>query len=550
MKSNKILIVLSAVLFLGACTKLETSLHDSIVGTNSSGGGNVNALLTNTYNDLSFMHGQDQLFSLEETVTDEALIPTRGGDWDDNGVWRVLHAHTWDVTHTQAQAVFLNLGKLESDATTVLANGPSAEVAAEALFLRSLAQFYFVDLYGQVPFRPVESYNGVGPSNVMQAADAIDTIQTVLTAIIPQLSAANAPYKASPDAARFLLMKLLLNKQSYLNRTAPAAADAGDMATVISLGQAIIGSGNYSLTPHYFDNFSPNNGGHDAGYGFGPSTEMILAYPNLPGVSSNNGINSGGIDARWMMTLHYNSFGHKDTTGGNKVGPYGGAGWNGFSTVADFYNSFDASDTMRLGNVPYAGTTEKSGLRVGLLKGQQYDEHGNNRVDRNGNPLTFNPQVSLVEPDPLTLEDDGIRIVKYAPDIENYNSGQQGNQLVFFRYADVILMVAEAHLRSDDAAGTGASLTLVNQLRAARLAAPLPSLSLVNTSNLYDPNTMLAERGKEMYWESWRRQDLIRMGVFLQPWALKTADDPKYLLFPIPATQLVANPNLKQNPGY
>jgi hypothetical protein len=53
-----------------------------------------------------------------------------------------------------------------------------------------------------------------------------------------------------------------------------------------------------------------------------------------------------------------------------------------------------------------------------------------------------------------------------------------------------------------------------------------------------------------MYWESWRREDLIRFGVFLQPWALKTADDPRYLLFPIPATQLVANPNLKQNKGY
>ena len=84
----------------------------------------------------------------------------------------------------------------------------------------------------------------------------------------------------------------------------------------------------------------------------------------------------------------------------------------------------------------------------------------------------------------------------------------------------------------------------------ARGADPLTTLTLVNTSNLYDNNTLLAERQKEMYWESWRRQDLIRFGVFLQPWALKTKDDPKYLLFPIPATQLVANPNLKQNPGY
>jgi hypothetical protein len=72
----------------------------------------------------------------------------------------------------------------------------------------------------------------------------------------------------------------------------------------------------------------------------------------------------------------------------------------------------------------------------------------------------------------------------------------------------------------------------------------------VNPANLYDNSTLLAERQKEMYWESWRRQDLIRFGMFLKPWALKTADDPKYLLFPIPATQLVANPNLKQNPGY
>jgi hypothetical protein len=155
--------------------------------------------------------------------------------------------------------------------------------------------------------------------------------------------------------------------------------------------------------------------------------------------------------------------------------------------------------------------------------------------------------VNLVEPDPVTLEDNGVRIIKYAPDNENYNSGQQGNQLQIFRYADVLLMMAEAQLRQSNAA---AALTLVNQLRVARKAAPLATISLVNASNLYDENTLLSERQKELYWESWRREDLIRFGVYLKPWALKTADDPRYLLFPIPATQLVANPNLKQNAGY
>jgi hypothetical protein len=74
----------------------------------------------------------------------------------------------------------------------------------------------------------------------------------------------------------------------------------------------------------------------------------------------------------------------------------------------------------------------------------------------------------------------------------------------------------------------------------------------VNPANVYDPATLLAERGREMYWESWRRQDLIRFGVYLKQWALKDADaDPqRNLLFPIAPDELLANPNLKQNPGY
>jgi hypothetical protein len=65
-----------------------------------------------------------------------------------------------------------------------------------------------------------------------------------------------------------------------------------------------------------------------------------------------------------------------------------------------------------------------------------------------------------------------------------------------------------------------------------------------------DPNCMLAERGRELYWESFRRTDLIRFGVFNTLWQYKTADDPKYLLFPVPNQALGVNPNLTQNPGY
>ncbi|MDQ2720250.1 MAG: RagB/SusD family nutrient uptake outer membrane protein [Bacteroidota bacterium] len=538
MKRNRILLIFLLSAFIFGCTKLHEKLNDQFVIAPGGGNSNAAGLLLNAYNDLNTpFTNQDQMFSLQENTSDECLVPTRGGDWDDNGVWRVLHAHAWDATHGQSSSVFINLGTIESDATTVLALSPTAEQAAEAIFLRSLAQFYFLDLYGQVPYRTVANYNTVDASPVMKPADAIDTLVTNLTGIISILDPTNTPYRAGPDAARFLLMKVLLNKQAFLNKNSPAAALPADMQQVIALGQAIVSGGNYQLTSNYFDNFGPNNGGFAAGYGTGTSKERIFSTSNN-GTSSNNGQSPAGVDARWMMTLHYNSW--------DAPGVYGGAGWNGFSTIADFYNAFDANDSRR-GNVAYPGVTSVSGLKVGLLEGQQYNEANNPIKDRKGNPLVFTPNVNLVEANKDSLEGAGIRIIKYAPDYANYSGGVQRNQLIFFRYADVILMIAEAQLRNNDAAG---ALATVNILRAARGASPLGSVSLVNTSNLYDGTTLVAERQKEMYWESWRRQDLIRFGVFLQPWALKTADNPKYLLFPIPATQLVANPNLKQNPGY
>ena len=544
MKSIKVLITGCLVFGLSACTKLDQKLQSSYPFVPSSGA--AASLLNGTYSDLvGLLHGQDQIFSLQENTGDMCLVPTRGGDWDDNGVWRVLHAHTWPRTHSQFISVFNGLGKLESDAIATLASSPTAAQADEALFLKSVAQFYYVDLFGQVPYRLVSEYNSIKPAPVLQPAAAVDTLVAALNGIISRnaLPASNVPYRASVDAAKFLLMNVLLNKGAYIIRAAATFADA-DMQQVITLGNQLITSGKYSLTPNYFDNFGPNNAT--------TGKEAIWSWPNN-GSASNNGVSSGGINARWMMTLHYNSW--------DKNNVYGSAGWNGFSTVADFYNTFeghgdatantviDTTKDKRIGGKFYPGVTDQSGLRPGLLAGLQKNENGVGEVDRKGNPLTFTPTVNLVETNANTLEIAGIRIVKYPPDYTAYNGGNQRNQLQIFRYADVILMVAQAYLRAD-APNTVAALALVNQIRTARRASVWSSVPLVNASNVADPNTLLAERGRELYWESWRRQDLIRFGVYLKPWALKTADDPKNLLFPIPSDQLIANPNLKQNPGY
>ena len=174
-------------------------------------------------------------------------------------------------------------------------------------------------------------------------------------------------------------------------------------------------------------------------------------------------------------------------------------------------------------------------MRVGFLVGQQFNQAGEALKDRKQNPLAFTRAVKLKETG-NDLEITGIRVIKYPPD---YKSGDQAdNDYVIFRYADVLLMKAEALLRTNRAVE---ALPIVNQVRTKRLATPLTAVDL---------NILSDERGRELYWEGWRRQDLIRFGKYLQPWQEKPTDDPRYLLFPIPNEQLAVNPNLTQNPGY
>jgi hypothetical protein len=535
---TKIALPLIAVFTISGCTKLNEGLGSNLTNAqvaNSLGSQGTGLLLTAAYSDLGGpLTGQDQLFSLMENSTDECLVPTRGGDWDDNGVWRVIHNHTWNADHGQILTVFNNLNKINFDATNVLGFNPSAGQAAEARFLRALSLYYLLDLYGQFPVRNPGD-NLLLPPTVYTGTAGAAYIISELNAILPNLPASNPTNLATPDACRVLLMKCLLQQGTWANRAAPTFA-ASDMATVISLGNTIINSGKYKYATNYFDNFNPTNDN---------SPEAIFRYQNNSGVSANN----SGITARWNMTLHYNSY--------TPANP--NAGWNGFTTIGNFYASFNTSasptaygpsDTAfdgRLGGRNYLGSKTISGIQPGFLVGQQYNEKGAAEVDRKGNPLAFTPAIAstMIETG-NNLELTGIRVVKYTPDYPQYQ-GNAGNDLMIFRYPDVVLMVAEAQYRTGN---TAAALTLVNQLRAARGAAPMTTLTLANSANVDDPNTLLAERGRELYWESVRRTDLERFGVFLTLWQYKPSDDPKNLLFPIPNQALAANPNLKQNAGY
>ena len=513
MKYIKILTaIVGASVLSYSCTKLDEKLRDSLNAQSSS----VTAagLLQSAYESFNTpLMDQSRVWAGQEHTTDEALGPTRGPDWDDNGVWRVLHAHTWNADHEFLSNTFRELLSTQFAATSVLNRNPSANESAQARFIRALSTFYVLDMWDQVPYRTDLSDYGKLP-NTIQGSAAADTIISELNAVIGEPSLANANViKASKDGAKALLMKVYLNRGVYAKRDAPTFA-AADMDKVISLADEIINSGRYSLNPSYFQTFAANNSTSNK--------EIIYSLENTVGVRGGNN------RFFWFCTLHYNQK---------------PSGWNGFTTLADFYDKFEAADTRR--GAAYTGVTNVTGLRVGLLQGQQFNENGVALKDRKGNNLDFTRKVALKETG-NDLEVTGIRVVKYVPDFAQGIDGNAENELVIFRYADVLLMKAEALLRKGDAAG---ALTIMNNIRSVRGATPLASAT---TDNL------LAERGREFYWEGWRRNDLIRFGKFLDALpagAGTTSTRPtksgiERLIFAIPNQQLSVNPNLKQNPGY
>ena len=146
--------------------------------------------------------------------------------------------------------------------------------------------------------------------------------------------------------------------------------------------------------------------------------------------------------------------------------------------------------------------------------------------------MIFTPDVTLITGG-SSLEVSGIRGVKYVPDYRNVDNPD--DDFVIARYADALLMKAEALARTSDMSGAQA---LVQQL------------SNESTTTISSIDDILDVRGRELWWEGWRRNDLIRFGKFLSPFQLKNYDsDPRAVLMPIPADAL-ANPNLSQNPGY
>lgn len=504
-----------------SCTNLDDKVFGQFSSTSADNGSvtlEPQATLQGAYAILNnIATNQGGTYAMEEHPSDEMMGPTRGTDWDDFGTWRKLHQHTWDASHARILEAWNDLNTGAFRATQALSvAGSSTQRAAEARYLRGFFTSYLVDLFGRVPVRQVSDAADANP-RVLSRVEATNAVIGDLRYAFNNLAASSTPSVATKEAAATMLAKMYLNRAVYTNTTSPAGPYTfakSDMDSAVYFSNQVISSSRgFALTSKgkYFDNFHWENDAR--------SKELIFTIANT---TANQ---PGNVRNRYYMTMHYNQYVNA---------------WNGFTTLADFYNSFEKSDE-RLSSQP-SDLTSKTGLNAGFLVGQQYVVKPNTTtavaaVDRSGNPLVFTPTVNLG----FANEVQGIRVIKYLPQPGAVDA--PANDYVFLRYADVLLMKAEAILRGGTDSQGQTALAIVNNLRTTRGASSLSTLDLTS---------MLAERGREMYWEGWRRSDQIRFGTFLAPVDQRSSTSPATaVLFPFPQQAIDSNPNLApQNPGY
>lgn len=470
------------------------------------------------------------IYDYNTLTTDEAIIPIRGGNWYDGGLWENMYDHTWTATDTDLYNVWKYLYKVIVLSTksletiekhkALLTEQQRVDYAAEVRAIRAMYYYYAMDMFGRIP---------ILQSSTQKTADirqsnrsdvfwyVVKELQDVAPLLANEHSNLQGNYygRVTRPVAWFLLAKLSLNAEVYTDDdwTDSSRPDGKTIMFDIEGNKKnawqtcvhycdLITAAGYTLEADYTKNFAVHNEG---------STENIFTIP---------------LDKILYLNEFHYLFRSRHYAHG---GAYSGASENG--TCATLHtmavNGF-GTDTpdARLDMNFYTGKVEVDGKYVTLDDGTPL-EYKPLAVEKN---LTASPY----------LETAGARMKKYEVDRTAYSDGRMpDNDIVLYRYADVLLMKSEAKVRNGESGD--------EEMNAVRSRVGMPSLSATL-------DNLLNERLLELVWEGWRRQDMIRFGTYCKQYDIHTpseADKKGYTtVFPIPEKTHELNPNLKQNPGY
>lgn len=528
--------------------------------------------VANVYSSIgNGLYGSDggSVHTFQEFSSDASMIPDRQGDWVDGGAWQNIFLHNFESSVSKYNDVWNNLYRVIGLANSsidrlnkYLGEHPEyAEYVYELRALRAVYYYYVMDLFGQVPLvvSSQVSANEVEQSN---RSDVFKFVTSELAECIPHLSDSKSQnegeyYGRITKAVAYMCMaKCAINAPVYtIDDTTPtsysafvgtdksgkATASEEQGKTVSEMGKNInitldgetrnawetaaycadqIASLGYRLQPSYADNFIVANQN---------SVENIWTRPN-------DCVNYKIEDYNIVRTLHY-----------NHGGAIGYQGWNGA-----------CSSKQQMLVYGYGTANPDPRLKLNFYTDKDYMEETGKAVEDGATdkPLEYMPLAVKVDftatDDPHAMKCAGARMKKYEFDKSTTQQYSFNNDLVIWRYADALLLKAEAEYRMGNKAD---ALTIVNEVRSRAAATPRTELTL---------NDILNERMLELAWEGVRRQDQIRFCTFTEPTADRfkgvthnasagdyNDDTQGYtMVYPIPYAVLNLNKKLNQNPGY
>lgn len=460
-----------------------------------------------------------QFWTLQELSTDEAVCAWAGAD---NVGLPDIHSMTWTSSNQYssilyyrcyAQITLCNNFILESSDDKLSARGITGASAdtvrffrSEARFLRAYQYWVLMDLFGNPSFVTEANIGSIDLPKQISRADLFKYVEKELKEMDAGLPSPRYAYGSADKAAAWaLLARMYLNAEVYTGT--PRYADA------LTYAKKVIDAG-YTLIPKYSSLMRADN--------YKNTSEFI--FPIV-------------YDGRFSQSYGGSTFLQAAASGGSMpVGQYGtGNKWAGFRTTSGLVDKFVANSV---------GDPDLRGLEGSSLESAIYTD-GQSKVIND-----------------VTVFTDGYGVIKY----KNVNSnGSSGSNQTFsdvdvplFRVAEMYLIYAEAFIRGGGG-DLNTALTYLNYLRQRAFGNNKGNFlpSDVTMANIVP--TILDERARELYWEGFRRTDLIRFGKFtgssyLWPWkgGVKGGGSvPDFRrLYPIPAAEINANSNLTQNPGY
>ncbi len=500
-----------------------STLYTNAVGTlyNYIGGSQPSQGLQGTYRGV---------YDYNELTADEAIIPIRGGDWYDGGFWQDLYLHSWkpsdsaleDTWNYLYQVIVLcnkALATLDGH-SSLLTPAQLTAYKAEVRAIRAMFYWYTMDMWGRIPLITSITQT-LADTQQSSRSEVFRFIVSELQEVEPQLADEHSNLPGSyygrltRPVADFLLAKLALNAEIYEDDdwTDGRHLSGSDIAftvngspmnaweTCIYYCDRLTVDG-YTLMDDRTANFSVNNE---------TSTENVFTIP----------LDKTLYTAQFRYLFRSRHYVHG--------GAYGTASENGtcatLATVHAYGYQTDSLDT-RWEQDFYADTVYVDGSTLAL---------------DGGGVLVYEPlEVEVNLTYSAYIRTAGARMKKYEVDRNAYNDGNNpDNDIVLFRYADALLMKAEAAVRNG-----GSGQEELDRIRA-RVGMSSRPATLDN---------ILAERRLELMWEGWRRNDLIRYGLYTDAYDLRPQldgeSDGYTVVFPIPTNVLALNTKLQQNPGY